>query len=108
MCALNPVNTRHIEEFLGSFSISVIIKDLQNGCEWMFTGVYGPASPNNREAFWEELKGLRHRWDGPWVIGGDFNVIRFINEKNIGGQITRSMRDFEDFVRGSFQRYSSM
>lgn len=33
------------------------------------------------------------------MIGGDFNVIRFIHEKNGVSRITRSMRDFDDFVR---------
>lgn len=28
------------------------------------------------------------------MVGGDFNAIRFVNER-----ITRSMRDFDDFVR---------
>lgn len=32
------------------------------------------------------------------MIGGDFNVIRIIHEKNSGGRIMRSMRNFEDFV----------
>lgn len=63
--------------------------------------MYRPTSTTNREAFWEQLKGLRIKWDGPWVVGGDFNVIRFVNEKNNGGGITKSMRDFEDFVRGA-------
>lgn len=29
---------------------------------------------------------------------GDFNVIRFVHEKNNGGRITRSMREFNDLV----------
>lgn len=32
-------------------------------------------------------------------MGGDFNVIRFGHEKNGAGRITRSMHDFDDFVR---------
>lgn len=34
-----------------------------------------------------------------WVIGGDFNVIRFGHEKSPVGMMTRrSMRDFYEFV----------
>lgn len=56
----------------------------------MFTGVYGPASTTNREEFWVELKGLKDKWSGPWVVGGDFNVIRFISEKRPRGRITQA------------------
>lgn len=64
-----------------------------------FFGVYGPISTTNRDKFWLELKGLKSRWGGPWVIGGDFNVIRFVSKKGPRGRITYSMRDFEEFVR---------
>lgn len=33
------------------------------------------------------------------MVGSDFNVICFSHEKNLGGKITRSMRDFEEFVK---------
>lgn len=32
------------------------------------------------------------------MVGGDFNVIRFVHEKNKNSQVTRSMGDFGDFV----------
>lgn len=33
------------------------------------------------------------------MVGRDFNVIRFVNEKRPSGRITRSMRDFKEFVK---------
>lgn len=41
---------------------------------------------------------MRGYWSGPWVVGGDFNVIRFVHEKNTNPWVTRSMREFGDFV----------
>ena len=41
---------------------------------------------------------MRGYWAGSWVIGGDFNIIRFIHEKNTSSRVTRSMRNFEAFV----------
>lgn len=64
----------------------------------MFTRVYGPVSTANIKDFWGELKELRDRWRGPWVMGGDSNVFRFTNERRPRGRITQSMRDFDDFV----------
>lgn len=65
---------------------------------WLFTGVYSPPSTSNREEFWNELNEIKERWSGPWVVGGDFNVIGFVNKKRPRGRITRSVRDFEEFV----------
>lgn len=99
LCAWNPLSVEKAEEVAGQFSLSVVFKDIQLGHSWMFTGVYGPASSSNREEFWEELKGLKRTWPSPWVVGGDFDVIRFVDEKSSGGRINRSMRDFDEFVR---------
>jgi hypothetical protein len=30
---------------------------------------------------WEELAGVASWWGVPWVIGGDFNVVRFPSER---------------------------
>lgn len=41
---------------------------------------------------------IRAQWGGLWVIGGDFNVTRFMHEKNRPNNITRSMRDFNNVI----------
>lgn len=41
------------------------------------------------------------------MVGGDFNVIRFVHEKNRGGS-TKSKRDFNDFDRFGNLRDSSL
>lgn len=35
------------------------------------------------------------------MIDSDFNVIRFVHEKNSRGRITHSMRDFDGFVQNA-------
>ena len=37
---------------------------------------------------------------GPqWCMGGDFNVIRYVYERLNGRRVTRSMGDFDVFIR---------
>lgn len=98
LCAWNPVYIDRREEIIGKFSISVILKDFSTSWEWIFTGIYGLVVTTNREDFWVELQGLRDRWLGLWLVGSDFNVIYFVQEKSFGGRTMRSMRDFEDVV----------
>lgn len=94
VCAWNPLYLKKRDEFSGNFSISVLSMDLVLGKEWLFTGVYGPASTSDRTDFWAELLRIKERWQGPWVVGGDYNVIRFAHEKSVVGKITKSMRNF--------------
>lgn len=88
---------KKVDELVGS-SISMRFVEISTGFDWMFMGVYSPCSLYNRHLFWEELFYVRSFWFGPWVIRGDFNVIRFVHEKNIRTRVTKSMRDFEAFI----------
>ena len=52
----------------------------------------------NRELLWEELGDIRGLWNDPWCIGGDFNMIRFLNERRKGGRLSPSMRRFSEVI----------
>lgn len=41
---------------------------------------------------------MRNRWGGAWCIGGDFNEVLNLEEKNDNGRKTRGMRDFSEFI----------
>lgn len=52
-----------------------------------------------------ELDTIRERWNKPWCIGGDFNVISFSETKLRGGscfvsRITPEMSAFSDWING--------
>lgn len=48
------------------------------------TVVYGPNRNDRRADLWNEIMMVRLRKLGPWVTGGDFNVVRFSEEKKKG------------------------
>jgi exonuclease III len=75
----------------GSFSIGAsVIKDfsvsvqfqMMSGQLWWFTGVYGPYQDNLKQAFLHELREVRNKCGGPWIIAGDFNMIYRSEDKN--------------------------
>ncbi|RVW32495.1 hypothetical protein CK203_081231 [Vitis vinifera] len=81
---------------VGLFSISCRFKNCEDGFVWIFSGVYGPTMKRFREFFWEELGAIRGLWNDPWCIGGDFNMIRFPDERRRRGKVSSSMRRFSE------------
>ena len=71
-----------LEMEVGNFSISCRLRNVEDGLVWMFTGVYGPFSREDRECMWEEIGAIRGIWDDPWCLGGDFNVILSQRERS--------------------------
>ncbi|RVX18711.1 hypothetical protein CK203_007168 [Vitis vinifera] len=43
----------------GQFSLSCRFKNVENGTVWVFTGVYGPFTKEERECLWEEIGAIR-------------------------------------------------
>ena len=87
-----------IEMEVGNFSISCRLRNVEDGLVWMFTGVYGPFSREEREWMWEEIGAIRGIWDDPWCLRGDFNVILSMRERSNQGRLTSAMRRFAQVV----------
>ena len=51
---------------------------------WRFISVYGSSYEEGKLDFIQELNSLLENWDGPTLIGGDFNLVADKNEKNNG------------------------
>jgi hypothetical protein len=83
-----------VEDYVAACSL----KNVVDGFEWAFAGVYGPNGDCDRRLLWDELAGLLCVWDLPWCIGDDFNTIRFLSERSEGKHISPAMREFS-FLR---------
>ncbi|RVX16087.1 LINE-1 reverse transcriptase-like [Vitis vinifera] len=78
----------------GQFSISCKFRTVENGVVWVFTGVYGPFTKEDRECLWDEVGAIRGLWGEPWCVGGDFNVILSQGERSRQWRVTSAMRRF--------------
>lgn len=87
-----------LDSMFGSSLVSVVLKmnDIDN--YWLFSGVYGSCSDGDRRLLWEDLLAVKDRWDGPWCIGGDFNVVRFPHERSSSRVYSQAMVEFNDFI----------
>lgn len=61
--------------------MSICCKLVDKEDEWVFVGVYGPPNSVKVEEFLSELDNVYARWNLPWCLGGDFNLIRFSHER---------------------------
>ena len=64
------------------------------GPPWWLTVVYGPQEDADKVAFLQELRDIRAACPGPWMVCGDFNLIRRDDDKNTGKSIGAMMGKF--------------
>jgi hypothetical protein len=87
-----------IDECVGIYSLAVSFRNIVDSSVWAFASVYGPNFDSDRRLLWDELVGVLRWWNMPWCIGGDFNVIRFPNERSRGVPLCSAMLEFSDFI----------
>jgi exonuclease III len=61
-----------LEREVGVYLAACRFKNVVDGYEWAFAGVYGPNGNSDRRGLWDELAGLLSCWVLPWCIGGGF------------------------------------
>ncbi|XP_060210726.1 uncharacterized protein LOC132637688 [Lycium barbarum] len=63
-------------------------------CDLFITAVYAKCTPSERQDLWADLINVHNKIQGPWCIGGDFNVILDPDEK-LGGKPHRMGNNFD-------------
>lgn len=83
---------------VGAFSILSRCKMVDGLEEWIFSGVYGPVIAGEVDEFLGELDDVKARWDLPWCIGEDFNLVQFTHKQK--GDVDRDFRmnKFGNFI----------
>jgi exonuclease III len=87
-----------IDTCMGRFVGACFFRNVEDGAERAFAGVYGPNRDQLRWRLWEELAGLMSLWEVSWCIGGDFNVTLYLDERSRGTANRSAVADFAEFV----------
>ena len=80
------------------FCISAYIQNTCDNFSWRLVTVYGSAYKEGKQEFIDELHEVMNDWDGPTLIGGDFNLVRHISEKNNGNINFHWSYSFNDWI----------
>ncbi|KAJ1283990.1 hypothetical protein BS78_03G170200 [Paspalum vaginatum] len=77
----------------------ILIKESPDQDPWWVTFVYGEPRVENRRSMWDRLRGLNDRWDGPWLMMGDFNEVMWSFEHfSETPRPERQMLDFREVL----------
>lgn len=68
----------------GNF-ITVVVANDPSNIMWQLMGVYGRLNPLLKPDFWDSLYKIGESFNGPWFLGGDYNVIMEQKDK-LGGR----------------------
>ena len=68
----------------GDFYIKMHIRNKSDNFIWSLVAVYGPAQVEHKSDFLREMVNLVKDNPHPFIIGGDFNLLRFSFEKSRG------------------------
>ena len=67
---------------VGEHMILMNLWDNKKKCRWSIITVYGPVHENMKSSFLAEMASFCNSVDGPYIIGGDFNILRHCRERN--------------------------
>lgn len=70
-----------IDVVRGKYILQINLFDKVKRCEWALLVVYGAAHDENKPEFLAELSSVCHRIKTPYLVGGDFNIIRHCGKK---------------------------
>ncbi|XP_078173997.1 uncharacterized protein LOC144567705 [Carex rostrata] len=73
--------------------------DQSTGVCTMYTTVYGPSVDSEKPSFLKELNRLAEMVNHPWIIAGDFNLLRWMTDRSTGATCFDLMDLFNQFIR---------
>lgn len=82
----------------GDFMLQVNLWDKQNRVKWNLLVVYGAALEENKLSFLIELAQFYSANSEPLLIGGDFNLIRYANERSSNNGVHRHSHMFNTLI----------
>lgn len=70
----------YVDHEVREYCLSICLQKNIYGWNQLITTIYGPNDCYKGRELWEELRRIRRHWTILWIVGGDFNIVRYTNE----------------------------
>ncbi|XP_028074327.1 uncharacterized protein LOC114276707 [Camellia sinensis] len=97
LCIWNPDRFR-LKECCSSRQFVMLSGIVGVDFKWTIVNIYAPNNVVKRRQLWDALGRLKTHYTNPWCVGGDFNEIRYISERNGCSRKNRGMTDFNGLI----------
>ena len=84
--------------FQNKFSLSVQFTNRFSNQTWVLTNIYGPCLQHEKEEFLQWFGNIGMPEDMDWIIMGDFNFIRALEDRNRPGGDINDMLLFNEAI----------
>jgi hypothetical protein len=85
-------------KFTSRFAITIHFSSTHSAEEWTLMMVYGPCHGQERQDFINWLNGLQIDDDANWLIIGDFNFYKSLEDRNKGGGNMQDIIIFNEVI----------
>lgn len=82
----------------GKFPLSLRLKNKVDHSELVIMSIHEPNSGHHRSDFQEELRDINRTWNLSWVLGDDFNIVRF--RKRDRSDNSHDRKSFNNLIQG--------
>lgn len=62
-------------------TLTVLLRHICTGSQFQVTNVYGPSDDNLKQVFIQELRFMSSLIAHPWLLAGDFNLLRWLTDR---------------------------
>jgi hypothetical protein len=98
LCGIKSSRFNVLNLSVGRYFVKAKVHDKQVQRDYWLITVYGAAQIADKDTFLLDLSNICDNLDIPALIGGDFNILRFADEKNKGNGTSRFSDSFNDVI----------
>ncbi|KQJ98320.2 hypothetical protein BRADI_3g36433v3, partial [Brachypodium distachyon] len=99
LIAWNSRMFRCTNQIISNRSISIQFSSELSDINFWATNVYGPTAVEEQDEFFQDLMDINQSISGPWILAGDFNIVRSVDDRNYGNASFSETYKFGNLLR---------